>query len=173
MKPGDAAVLLGIDRSTITRWTANEFKQYLTPGAQGGSGRQRVITDRDLRVLLLVKNLKATNTPLEEIHVALRQLERDDWDGLPDMPEAPPGVAEFPVMPTAAAEAALSSERRSLLREIAGLQQRIEQLEAKLDEERGGRDDLLREIGDLRQRIGEQETELRLWRAGRLTPPDE
>ena len=124
-------------------------------------------------MLLLVKNLKATNTPLEEILAALRQLEHDGWQGLPDMPEAPPGVAEFPVMPTAAAEAALTSERRSLLREIAVLQERIDQLEAKLDGERDQRDDLLREIGDLRQHIGEQENELKLWRAGRLKPLDE
>ena len=98
MGPGDAAKLLNIDRSTITRWTAHEFKRYMTSGAQGGTGKQRVVTERDLRVLHLIKMLKDTNTPPEEIHATLQQMERVDWEGLPDMPAAPRNMANVPVV---------------------------------------------------------------------------
>ena len=174
MGPGDAAKLLNIDRSTITRWTAHEFKRYMTSGAQGGTGKQRVVTERDLRVLHLIKMLKDTNTPPEEIHATLQQMERVDWEGLPDMPAAPRNMANVPVVPTAAADAALSAERKSLLREITFLQDRIEQLEQSLTSERvktvEKQEELLRELADLRQRIGEQEVELKLYRSGRLKP---
>ena len=174
MGPGDAAKLLNVDRSTITRWTAHEFKRYMTPGAQGGTGKQRVMTDRDLRVLHLIKILKDTNTPSEEIHATLQQMERVEWEGLPDMPAAPHNMATVPVVPTAAADAALSAERKSLLREITFLQDRIEQLEETLADERsktiGKQEELLRELADLRQRIGEQEIELKFYRSGRLKP---
>jgi DNA-binding transcriptional MerR regulator len=161
MKPGDAAKFLGVDRSTITRWTAHEFRQYMTPGAQGGSGKNRVMTDRDLRVLYLIKTLKDTNTPAEEIHTALQQLERDGWEGLPAMPAAPSAMAEFPVVPVAASDAALSAERRALLREISFLQQRIEQLETDLKAERTDRDELVK-------RLARAETLLDLWETGRI-----
>ena len=165
MKPGDAAKILGVDRSTITRWTANEFRRYMSPSAQGGTGKQRVVTDRDLRVLYLIKTLKETNTPVEEIHSALQQIENSDWQDLPPMPEAPPGVAEFPVVPAAAADAALSTERRALLREIALLQERLDDYESQRNADQ-------ETILDLTRRLAEAETELRLFRAGRLKPEE-
>ena len=181
MKPGDAALILSISRSTITKWTAGEYRGYLSPSAQGGTGKQRVINDQDLRILAMIKALKDSNTPPEEIHTALQQQQRTGWDGLPDMPTAPTDMANVPVVPTAAADAALSTERRALLREITTLQQRVEHLENKLDDERTERDKLLREIGDLRAQVGQKdadlirklaraETLLELWQTGKLKP---
>ena len=181
MKPGDAAQILNIARSTITKWTAGEYRGYLSPSAQGGTGKQRVINDQDLRILAMIKALKDANTPAEEIHAALQQEQRNGWSGLPDMPTAPADMANVPVVPTAAADAALSTERRALLREITTLQERVEHLESKLDEERVERDKLLREIGDLRAQVSEKDAELirqlsraetllELWQTGKLKP---
>jgi len=124
MKPGEVATLLGIARSTVTLWTNNDFKQYFTPGAQGGGGN-RSFTEQDVRVMNLLKTLKASNTPAEQIHQQLQQLQADDWQGLPDMPQAQ-SVAHVPVMPTAAADAAMSMQQRGYLREIQILNEQLD-----------------------------------------------
>jgi DNA-binding transcriptional MerR regulator len=172
MKPGEVAVLLGIGRSTVTTWTMGEFKNYLTPSAQGGSGRPRNLTEQDVRILHFINEAKRNNVSSDELHLQLRQMQRDSWQDLPPFPEAPVGMANVPVIPTAAAEASLSAERRSLLREIAMLQSQIEKADIVISHERERNEELLREIAALRQDLGEVQAELRLYRAGRLRPED-
>jgi DNA-binding transcriptional MerR regulator len=179
MKPQDVATLLGIGRSTVTTWTMGEFKEYFTPGAQGGSGRPRNLSDFDVRLLHLIDEMKKTNVPGDEIHAALRQLRDNDWQGLPDMPEAGTGTAVVPVMPTAAADAAVNT----LLRENNELRHRMRDLEDKIDSlhreakadiaaERGERDKLLRELGDVRAKLERANTIIELYEEGRLKPKE-
>jgi DNA-binding transcriptional MerR regulator len=177
MKPQDVATLLQIGRSTVTTWTMGEFKEYFTPGAQGGSGRPRNLTEIDVRILHLIDEMKKSNVPGDEIHAALRRLRDDDWQGLPDMPSAGSGTAVVPVMPTAAADAAVST----LLRENNELRQRMRDLENKIDAlhreakadlaaERSERDTLLRELGDVRAKLERASAIIELYEQGRLKP---
>lgn len=176
MKAGQLAKWLNIGRSTLTNWTTGDYREFLSRGAQGGGGQDRIFTDTDVRVLRFIAEARQTNTPVDEIIVALRQMQQDGWDGLPDLPDLPP-AAEFPVMPTAAAEAKLDTERRAFLREIAIMQARIETLEREIREEQAARRDeierLLRERENLQAALAAAQTELGLWRKGRLRPEEE
>jgi DNA-binding transcriptional MerR regulator len=165
MKPGDVATLLGIGRSTVSAWTSGEYREYFTLSAQGGSGRVRNLTDLDVRLLHFIDALKKASTPPEEIHVALQQLKATGWDDLPPIPDAPAGMASVPVVPSAAAESALASERRSHAREIEMWRLRVEELQSEVNSERSDKEELLRELG-------EAQAELRLWRSGRLKPEE-
>jgi DNA-binding transcriptional MerR regulator len=177
MKPGEAADLLGIGRSTITIWTAGEYKNYLSYTAQGGEGRRRVLTETDVRILHFINLEKRNGTPNELIHHALRDMQKDDWEGLPPLPRAA-NVATVPVIPAAAAEAGIQAERKALLREIASLQERLENVETQLtDEQAGRRADIERlqstmhkEIADLRAQLAEAQALNRLYESGRLKP---
>ena len=75
------------------------------------------------------------------------------------------GSASRSDVPAAAADKALDIERRSLLREIARLESRIEQLEGRLDDASG-------DLKDTLQKLAAAERELELWRSGRLRPDD-
>jgi DNA-binding transcriptional MerR regulator len=167
MKPGEVANYLGIGRSTVTTWTNGEFKDYFTPGAQGGQDRPRVFTELDIRIMYLIKLRKDQNVAADRIHTELKNLRDHDWEGLPDLPAAQT-VQSVPVVPVAAADAALSAERRALLREIALLNERIDTLEGELRERRGDQEKYLREIADIGRKLAASETELQLWRSGRL-----
>ena len=179
MKPSDVATLLGIGRSTVTTWTMGEFKEYFTYGAQGGSGRPRNLTDLDVRILHHIDELKKSSIPADEIHASLRRMRSQDWQGLPDMPDAGTGTAVVPVMPTAAADAAVNT----LLRENNEIRQRVKELEEKIDvlhresktdlaAERGERDKLLRELGDVRAKLERAQAIIELYEEGRLKPKE-
>jgi DNA-binding transcriptional MerR regulator len=169
MKPGDAAKILNLGRSTISAWTSDpDFREFFTPNAQGGSGRPRNISEHDLRLLAYIDEAKHNNMPMDEILLELRQMRADDWEGLPNIPEAPIGTANVPVMPLAAAEATLSAERKSLLREIAYLQDRIDELNDDIDklqeEHKAEKTELLLENSRLLQKMTQFETELQIYR---------
>lgn len=166
MKPGEVSKFLGIGRSTVTLWTNNDFKQYFSPGGQGGGGN-RSFTDQDIRVMHLIKTLKDSNTPVEQIHQELQQLQADDWQGLPDMPAAKTS-ANVPVIPTQAADVAMSMQQRSFLREIEMLNEQLDKVNLELDQRRGNDERYLREIADLEKRLSASETELKFYREGRL-----
>jgi DNA-binding transcriptional MerR regulator len=179
MKPAEAATLLGIGRSTVTTWTMGEFKDYFTPGAQGGSGRPRNLTDLDVRILHVIDEMKKESMPSDEIHAALRRMRSKDWQGLPDMPSAGAGTAVVPVMPTAAADAAVNT----LLRENNEVRLRVRELEQKIDAlhqeakediaaERSERDKLLRELGEVRAKLERANAIIELFEEGRLKPKE-
>ncbi len=183
MKPSDVAVMLGLGRSTVTAWTSHEYKQYFSASAQGGQGRGRNFTDTDVRIMYALKVMKDDNTPPDSNHERLHRWQANDWNELPDMPDAPANFASVPMVPVAAAETALSTEKRSLMREIAMLQERVEQLLADRAVDRAEVTALLREIGDLRagheREIGDVRAELReaqtllkLYEQGRLKPKE-
>lgn len=176
MKPSDVATLLGLGRSTVTAWTNDEWREYFSPSAQGGQGRPRNFTDIDVKLMYALKTLKENNTPPESIHETFRRWRANDWQDLPDMPAAPANFASVAVVPVAAADAALSTERRALLREIATLQQMTEDLKAELAHERTGRREdverLMREIADAQAAQREAEIMVKLYEQGRLKPKE-
>jgi DNA-binding transcriptional MerR regulator len=187
MKPHDVGELIGLSTSAIRTWSMGEFKQYLSPSAQGGEGRHRDFTDTDTQIINHINELKKRSVPLEEIHASLKQLQADDWIDLPPLPEVPSDVTTVPVMPREVAQTAIQSERRSNMREIATLEERIEKLEKQLELERTGREallkseregreeklvTLLREMSQLETKLAAAETELRLYREGRIKPQE-
>lgn len=163
MKPSEVAAMIGIAASTIRAWSVGEFKPYLSPTGQGGEGRARNLTEHDVRVLNLIATMKHDGARAEDIHAELRALQKNDWEGLSPLPDTPINVASVPMVPAAAADKALDIERRSLLREIARLESRIEQLEGRLDDASG-------DLKDTLQKLAAAERELELWRSGRLRP---
>jgi DNA-binding transcriptional MerR regulator len=183
MKTHEAADLLGIATSTIRAWSTGEFRQYLSPSAQGGDGRFRNLTQTDARIIAFIASLKSESRPRDEIHAALKRLQAEDWADLPPLPPAPAGVGPIPMIPREAAETAVTSQRSALLREIAILQERVQSLDEQLASERQRREDerlkaqearevLLREVAEAQRKLAESEVELRLWRAGRLKPEE-
>jgi DNA-binding transcriptional MerR regulator len=181
MKPHEVADRLEIAIPTVRLW-ATEYRHFLSPQAAGGGGRHRDFNEQDLRILYFIQQQKQTSIPAAEIHLTLERLQADNWEDLPHIPERP-NMAAVPVVPEAAAQAALDAERRTLFREIATLQERLEKVEAQLEEERAGREallqteraereKLLRELSDLNAKLAEAQTELRLYRSGRLKPEE-
>jgi DNA-binding transcriptional MerR regulator len=159
MKPHEVANLIGVDSSTIRNWS-REYADFFSAQAAGGEGRHRSFTDLDVRLVFYISQLKRSNFTKDEIALALQQVRADSWETLPPLPDSQPS-ARVPVVPAAAADAALESERRSLMREIAMLQDRIEKMEGSA---RSDRETIL----ELTRRLATAEAELRLWQDGRL-----
>lgn len=155
-KPGDVARLLDIKENTLRRWvTEQDFGQYLSSRAQGGSGSHRAYTEQDVRILALIAEMRQTNTSTEEIHASLRSLRSAGWAGLPDIPAAPPGVEPVSMIPREAAETSIEVQRQAWRRELQLLQDRIETLEDELTRERTDRTKAQQELANLRERYGE------------------
>lgn len=70
-----AAQALSTTRETARKWCV-EFAQYLSSTANPGTGRDRALTDEDMRVLALVREYKATGRTFEDIHAALKAGQR-------------------------------------------------------------------------------------------------
>ena len=164
MKPSEVSARIGIAASTIRAWTAGEYRQYLSPAAQGGSGVNRSLTEVDARILLYIYRRKQQGVKGEDIHAELARLQDDEWQNLPDL-SGIAGAAMVPVVPQSTAAAALESQTRALLREVSNLEQEVARLRGKTDE----KDET---ILDLTRRLAEAETELRLYREGRLKPDE-
>jgi DNA-binding transcriptional MerR regulator len=77
--------LAHITHSTLRNWTAT-FAPFLSPQATPAKGKTRSLTDHDLRVLYLVSMLRDTGLGIADISLRLKDLQRDDWVGLPDLP---------------------------------------------------------------------------------------
>ena len=165
MKPSQAATILGMGASTICAWSMGEFKPYLSPTAQGGSGRNRDLTELDVRIIGYINRLKQQSVPLEEIHANVKRLQEEDWRDLPLLPDVAgvSGVSNVAVVPKAAHDMALDAERKSLLREISFLHDRIKQLEAERKADSAT-------IIELNRELIRAETLLELWQTGKLKP---
>ena len=114
-------------------WSMGEFKPYLSPTAQGGSGRNRNLTELDARILGYINQLKQQSVPLEDIHFNLKRLQNSDWRDLPLINDVAgiSGLSHVPVVPKAAHDMTLDAERKALLREISFLEERIKVLEGE------------------------------------------
>jgi DNA-binding transcriptional MerR regulator len=174
--------MLGVAASTIRTWSTGDFRRYLSPTAQGGEGRNRNFTDQDIRIIALIHALKGEGMPSDQIHATLRQMQENDWSDLPPMPQSPQNVAPVPMVPAAAAQTEVSVQAKSLLREIAALQERVQDLQGRLDAKDGKveellressekQQELLRELAASREQIAELRTLVKLYESGRLKPP--
>lgn len=171
MSPDDASKLTGVGRSTITGWTSNEFREFFSPTAQAANGRARDLSEHDLRLLVFLKQETAARRTRPEIIEALRQLQAKDWRDLPDVPYGA-DRAVVPMLPMAAADAALTSERRLYIAQIELLEEQLQQAQQQTEHERAKNEPLLREIGDLKAELARAQLMLELYESGRLKPTE-
>lgn len=173
MKPADVATLLQIAGSTVRLW-ASQYREFLSPQAAGGDGSHRAFSDQDIRVLHFIQQLKQDGLTGDALYQALKQMQARGFDGLPDVPDRP-NVAQVPMVPAAAASGVIDAERRSLLREIATLQNLIDELRGELAKERAENtakhDDLMNKLADARAELARQKVMVELYESGRLKPP--
>lgn len=152
LKTKELADRLGIAPVTVRLWT-KEYGEFLEPSARGG-GKNRTFSDLDARVMAHIVHLKANGQGRDDITATLKTLQAIDWQGLPDMPPAPPGIEPISVIPREAAEARIDAQRAALMREIATLQDTVERLEGELDIERQDNRRLNDELANTREKLG-------------------
>jgi DNA-binding transcriptional MerR regulator len=120
LKPTQLADLLNVSEPTIRRWCLR-FSAFLSSHATPTHGSRRRLTEQDVLVLRRVKALVDTGLSLDAIELRLRQ---GPDEPLPELPDLPAIVSETRD-PLAALDDAL--------RQITGQNQRIAQLEARLE----------------------------------------
>lgn len=147
MKTGELAALLDVSTSSIKTW-AQEFGDFLSPRAQGGSQLHRFFDDQDARIMGHIADLRKQNVSWDDIRANLSRLEETNWQDLPDLPNAPPGVGPVPMMPTQAAETAIEQQQQLFLKELAWRDDRIDALEEELDSERAAHNETRQELTD-------------------------
>lgn len=155
MKTQELAEWLDIGTSTLRLWTLREYKSYFSESARGGSGRTRNFTDRDARIAAHIARLKNEGHSSDEVHVALKTLQEGDWQGLPEMPAAPPEFEPISMIPREAAETRNDLQRARYMREIAALEDRVDQLTDELKAERASKEEIQRELAQTRESLGE------------------
>lgn len=175
MKPQYVAAQLEISPSTVRAWSI-EYGAFLSPTGAPGTGGHRDFTDRDLSVLNHIKSLKNSGLTTPMIHQALKALQADDWRNLPEFNTTIDARMTVAAIPTKAAEMALDAERRSLMREIASLQERIAEIKQEAQERitslETDNKTKADEIRNLSSRLAKAETLLGLFNAGKLKPGD-
>lgn len=168
MKPMELARLLSRSAVTIRQWSI-AFAPFLSDTGRGdGAGKHRHFTRQDTQVLATVARLSDSGLTWDEIRAALANMAAADWQGLADAPMPPSGFEAVPVVPEAAARAAVSAADKTIER----MERRIEALESELKEVRAAAaanaERLLREVADARAALAETKALLSLYESGRL-----
>lgn len=159
MQPSEAARHVGISVNTVRAWTADpDYREFFSPSAQGGDGRNRDITDTDLRLLNYLKKIKRDGLVGGEVVATLIEARRRGLDNLP-LPRPNEAVVPTAVIPRQAADEQVIAERRM----IARLEQDIAEYKARLERSEADREDYLR-------KLIAAETELKMWRDGWRPP---
>jgi len=155
--------LAHVSHGTFRNWTAT-FAPFLSPQASPTKGKPRVLSDHDQRVLYLVSMLRETGLGLDDITNRLKDLQRADWGGLPDIPDEwkqpgetiSVGVAvskAYDVAQIAVLQRDLEytrTELESATRSLEAAQQRVSEIEVELstvrDSERAVQAELRQEL---------------------------
>jgi len=154
----DAETLYGVTGQTIRVW-CGEFSEYLSPNANPGRRRTRMLTHDDMRVLALVASMQKDGFHFPDIHNSLHNGER----GL--APESPDGLAElsqadqkliqqmrnmqFRLDQTLMENESLKLESAELKAEVRLLREQLETMRTQLQ----GRADLERQLGRLEMQL--------------------
>jgi DNA-binding transcriptional MerR regulator len=113
--------LYGVSPATIRTW-ALEFKEFLTPEANPGQGRQRFFSAEDMAVFDLIATYKQDGKLFEDIHAALASGQRG---GKPDVTPV-----DLSTMLDTQSNAALINQNEQLARRITQLMAEMENLKA-------------------------------------------
>ena len=163
----EAAGQLGVSDQTLRLWS-NEFRVFMSPTAAPAAGVVREFNDVDLRLLTVVRDMRRTQRPTQEIHDELQRIV--DSGDLPPLPEPPPSESEKTAYLANVRDQWLT-ERTNLQRDITRLEKDVLSLQQRLaDEQQGRREDVER----LSRETSEAQTLLRLYRKrGRIEGDDE
>ena len=112
----DVKTIFNIAPETVRNWT-REFARYLSVTANPETGRTRLFTDEDLKVLDLVNTMRNDNKSYEDIHVALAAGERGNGSSF--SPE------EVRALITGDMERQLSLEIQMLRRQLTTAEERM------------------------------------------------
>jgi len=146
-----SAELFNCTRETIRAWSL-EFKTYLTPGANPRSNQKRMFTEKDLRVLALVSELKDAGKLYSDIHEALSSGDRRD------PPDRSTALAPIERGKVASLQTEVAGYRQALTAALEDGQRRagqIELLERQLAEAQAKIDRLIGENAVLKSRAAE------------------
>lgn len=133
---GQAAALFGVNPETIRR-RAEAFSEYLSVNANPGKGRERRLTEDDMRVLSLVHQMNGEGLSFEDIRPTLAAGQRGD------IPEKTTLARQQQV--------ALADEYRA----------RVAELQIRLEMSEDIRREQQRQIGQLQREIGRLEEQLK------------
>jgi len=146
MKPNQLCKLLNIAPTTLRRWSAVEYAEFLSPSGRGINGAHRAYDDRDARILAWVAVMRAQNLSPDEILTALRNEHGNNWRALPPLPGGMAGDEPIAVVPREAVEErvralqdrftlelqAAHKEREALLAQVAELKTENSELRQEL-----------------------------------------
>jgi len=104
MKPQQLAALLNVAPVTLRIWSRETFKDFLSPSAQGDNGAHRSYDSTDARILAWVAELKAKNTPVDQITAMLTAARLKNWIDLPPLPGGMANDEPIAVIPREAAQ---------------------------------------------------------------------
>ena len=165
MKTKQLGDRLGVASATIRLWsTPEEYGAFLSDKATGGSGSTRVFDELDARIMAHVARLKNAGMNRDSISATLLTMQESNWDSLPDMPPLMPGQEPIAMIPTEAVSGRIEEIRTRYVHEIETLENRVDELEAQLDNERTQhREDierLAKEQNDLYRQLGQLQAKL-------------
>jgi len=191
MKTGEAAKIMGVDRSTLLDWiNIRGLDRFFSTGARGTDGSMhRILNDADLLVLNTIRGCRSQNMDWEEIEAHLETGEREqsfpqnaisvDPRTIP-LPQAEASARALATMRERDAALArvdeLSGEIEELRSTVERMQQEKEALLQRTQQEKEAavqklqsekdavRKTLFREMADLYKQIGRLEGELASYR---------
>jgi len=108
----DAETLYGVTGQTIRGW-CSEFSDFLSPSANPGRRRTRMLSHDDMRVLALIASMQKDGFHFPDIRNSLENGERGQ------APDSPDGLAE------------LSQADQKLIQQVRDLQYRLEQTKSE------------------------------------------
>ena len=157
-KSGQVAQLYNVTRETLRNWSET-FRDYLNEDAQPGTGKDRIYTPDDLKVISLVAELRADNLSLPEIHAALRNGQRgeppalspDELDELLKTKEEHPDTEELTSALVRATNALKLAEQQ--LEELENLRVEVATLKTTIEHQTTERTRLEKEIAALQEEV--------------------
>lgn len=158
MKTGEAAKILGVDRTTIINWIENRgLEQFFSDQANGrDGGTQRTLTESDLLVLNTIRARRAEN--LDWPHIA-RFLETGQRENEVPQNAASTDKRTVPVQQAEMSARALATvaERDQALQRVDELTEQVTALMTQLKDAHEQELKLMREIADLHREAGGRE----------------
>lgn len=143
--------LLQVAPNTIRNWTST-YGEFLTARANPPSGKKRVLTELDLRILNYVAALKNAGEDQDAIFRRLQELHRDNWADLPTLPPQWRGTDDT-------VSVAIAASRASEIAQVAVLQSELQNTRQALEAAQAHVEDLSHKLDALQGRFDASENE--------------
>ncbi len=168
MKTGEAAKILGVDRTTIINWIENRgLSKYFSASATGADGSaHRILTESDLLILNTIRRLRSNNLEWQEILENLetgnreRDFPQNAISGDPRTIPVTQAEVSARAMATVAERDAALSRIQEMAAEIEDLRETVERLQQEKDAQR---EEHYKQIIDLNRLIGRLEGQLEMY----------